>query len=88
MQRYLVDVTNLRLDSEGQPQTSADGTPKARMYIAAPVEARISELERKKRVLWQHLHDLDEELTNQLPHWRGTKSHELLVEVLTECRTS
>lgn len=46
MERYLVDVTNLRLDSQQQPQISPDGTPKARMYLAAPVDARIAELEK------------------------------------------
>lgn len=77
----------------GTVTTEVDGDtielqPDTQLYVAREVDAHITELERQKRILWQQLHDLDEELTNQLPHWRGTRSHELIVDTLTEYLTS
>lgn len=52
------------------------------------LKARIAELERKNRLLSQRLFDLDEELLTQLSGWARTKSHDLIVKLLAECRTS
>jgi hypothetical protein len=45
MKKYLVDAKHLWLDGPDAPQTSDDGVPKVRMYIATPVEARIAALQ-------------------------------------------
>lgn len=74
--------------SEGTLFEASDTQPGQQFYLASEVDARIAELERKNRLLSQRLFDLDEELLTQLSGWARTKSHDLIVKLLAECRTS